>query len=400
MSTTQFSKSGLDRMHNVMAAHVERGTVPGMVNLISRNGEVQVEALGEMAIGGGRAVRRDTIFRIASVTKPITAVAAMILIEECRLGLDDPVDDLLPELADLRVIRDVAGPIEDTVAAHRQITVRDVLTFRLGYGMIMEAWDGPLQQALNAIGQGPPVPSAVPAPDEWMSGLGAIPLAHQPGERWLYNTGSDVLGVLIARASGQPLDTFMRERIFAPLGMKDTGFHVPAESLDRLVTAYRPDAEAGGLVAAEDPAKGEFTRPPAFASGSGGLVSTVDDVLAFGQMMLGGGAVGAQRILSRASVETMTIDHLTEAQKARSGLVDGYFDSHGWGFGMSVVTRRLSPSEPVGQYGWDGGLGTTWANDPGEGLIGVQLTQVEWTSPVRPRVCRDFWTSAYAAIAD
>ena len=236
-----------------------------------------------MALGGNDPMRRDTIFRISSMTKPVTAVATMILVEECKLRLDEPVDRLLPELADRRVLRAVDGPLDDTVPANRPITVRDLLTFRMGFGMVM-AMPGtsPIQDAPHEVmlGQGPPHPSKTPAPDEWIRRLGTLPLMHQPGERWMYNTGSDVLGVLIARASGQPFETFLRERIFEPLGMKDTGFSVPAAELDRLATSYWTDPETGALELHDEP-DGQWSRPPAFPSGAGGLVSTVDDYLAF-----------------------------------------------------------------------------------------------------------------------
>ncbi|WP_051966593.1 serine hydrolase domain-containing protein [Kitasatospora mediocidica] len=389
-------------MRDTLAWHVGPGGVPGLVAVVARRGEVHVETLGVRALGGP-PVERDTIFRVSSMTKPVTAVAAMILVEECRLRLDDPVDRLLPELADRRVLRSLDAPLDDTVPAHRPITLRDLLTFRMGFGIVM-ARPGtyPIQRAADELelGQGPPQPSVPPEPDEWIRRLGTLPLIHQPGERWMYNTGSDVLGVLIARASGQPFETFLRERVLDPLGMRDTGFSVPADQLHRLATSYAPDPETGSLVVSDEAVGGAWSRPPAFPSGGGGLVSTADDFLAFGRMMLGKGRYGAERILSRPSVETMVTDQLTAAQKAGSALFPGSFDSHGWGFGLSVVTRRTDPAEPVGRFGWDGGLGTSWCTDPSEELVTVLLTQRNWTSPNPPDVCRDFWTSAYQAIDD
>ena len=241
MSIGGLSRARLAGMHDVMAGYVGRGEVPGLVTLVSRRGEVHVDAIGMKALGGSEPMRRDTIFRIASLTKPITAAAAMILVEECRLRLDEPVDRLLPELADRKVLKRIDGPLDDTVPAKRPITVRDLLTFRMGFGIIMEPPDTyPIQRAVSELllGQGMPNPSTPPAPDEWIRRLGTLPLLHQPGEKWMYHTGSDVLGVLIARASGQPLETFLRERIFGPLGMKDTGFSVPAAKIDRLATSY------------------------------------------------------------------------------------------------------------------------------------------------------------------
>jgi CubicO group peptidase (beta-lactamase class C family) len=398
MSTGGLSKARLGRMHDVMAGYVERGDVPGLVTLVSRRGEVHVDAIGLKAVGGSDPIRRDTIFRISSMTKPITAAATMILVEECKLRLDEPVDPWLPELADRKVLRAIDSPLDDTVPAHRPITLRDLLTFRMGFGIVMAPPDTyPIQKAMSEqlLGQGPP-----PASDEWIRRLGTLPLMHQPGEKWMYNTGSDVLGVLIARASGQTLETFLRQRLFEPLGMKDTGFSVPATKLDRLATSYWTNAETGALELYDEAEGGQWSRPPAFPSGAGGLVSTIDDYLAFGQMMLNKGKHGSERVLSRPSVETMTTDQLTPEQKAVSGLVPGYFDSHGWGFGVSIVTRRDDVPAVPGRFGWDGGLGTSWYSDPKEEMVTILMTQRAWTSANPPDICLDFWTSAYQAIDD
>lgn len=403
MSTAGLSKARLGRMHDVMAGYVERGEVPGIVTLVSRRGEVHVDVIGMKAVEGLDPMRRDTIFRISSMTKPITAAATMILVEECKVRLDEPVDRWLPELADRKVLKRLDGPLDDTVPANRPITVRDLLTFRMGFGQMMAPPDAyPILKAASEqqIGMGPPSPSTLPAPNEWMRRLGQLPLMHQPGEKWMYNTGSDVLGVLIARASGQPLETFLRERLFEPLDMKDTGFSVQAASLDRLATSYWTDPQSGQLVVYDEARGGQWSRPPAFPSGAGGLVSTIDDYLAFGQMMLNHGKHGSERILSRLSVELMTTDQLTPEQKAVSGLVPGYFDSHGWGFGVSVVTRRDDVAAVPGRYGWDGGLGTSWYSDPKEDMVIILMTQRAWTSASPPHVCLDFWTSAYQAIDD
>ena len=397
-----FSKTRLGRMHKIMSGYVERGEIPGMVTLVSRRGETNVDVLGTTSANGKDPIRRDTIFRIASLSKPVTAVGAMILVDECKLRLDEPVDRLLPELANRKVLKRLDGPLDETVPANRPITLRDLLTFRWGFGLILAPPDAyPIAKAAaeSQIGMGPPMPATMPAPDEWLRRMGSLPLMYQPGERWLYNTGADVLGVLISRASGQPFETFLRERIFDPLGMKDTSFSVPSGKLDRLPTSYWTNY-ATGKVEVYDKPDGQWSRPPAFPSGAGGLVSTADDYLAFGQMMLNKGRHGNQRILSRPSVEIMTTDQLTPEQKAVSGLVAGYFDNHGWGFGLSVVTRRTDMARSVGTYGWDGGFGTSWYADPIEDLTAVLMTQQAWTSPEPPNVCRDFWTSVYAAIED
>src|SRR5438046_2400831 len=342
MSTAGLSKARLGRRHEVMAGYVERGDVPGLVTLVSRRGEVHVDAIGTQAIGDSPPMRRDTIFRISSMTKPIIAAATMILVEECKLRLDDPVDRWLPELAERKVLKRLDGPLDDTVPVKRPITVRDLLTFRMGFGQMMAPPDAyPILSAANEqqIGMGPPSPSTMPAPDEWMRRLGSLPLMHQPGERWMYNTGSDMLGVLIARASGRPLEAFLRERLFEPLGMKDTGFSVPEASLDRLATSYWTDPTSRQLTVYDEAMGSQWSRPPAFPSGAGGLVSTIDDYLAFGQMMLSLGKHGGERILSRLSVEAMTTDQLTPAPKTDSALVLGLVDSHGCAFRVCVVRR-------------------------------------------------------------
>lgn len=396
-----FSKARLARMHDVMAGHVASGAVPGLVMLLGRRGEVHVEALGATAFGGGEPMRRDTIFRIASVTKPITAAAAMILVEECRLRLDEPVDRLLPELANRKVLRRLDGPLDDTAPAKRPITLRDLLTFRLGYGAIM-APPGtyPIQKAMEDLGIAPSANLPSHPPDELMRRYGSLPLAHQPGEQWLYNSGSDILGVLISRAAGTSLGTFLRERVFEPLGMQDTGFSVPEAKAARLPECYFVDPATGKVTVFDKGRGGRFTSQPVFESGAGGLVSTADDLHAFGRMMLGMGVGGGVRILSRLSVELMTTDQLTPGQKAASDFSPAFWDGRGWGFGMAVVTRRDDLSAVPGRYGWDGGYGTSWYADPKEDLVGILLTQRLWTSPVPPPVHVDFWASAYQAIDD
>ncbi|MER6950119.1 serine hydrolase domain-containing protein [Nonomuraea sp. NPDC000554] len=405
MSASGLSTARLGRMREVLTGHVTRGDVPGLVAMVARRGEVHVEAVGTREAGGeGGPMRRDAIFRIASVTKQITAVAAMILVEECRLRLDDPVDDLLPELAGRRVLRRPDGPLDDTVPALRPITLRDLLAYRLGIGAVLAApGEYPIQRAMDEAGLSPGPRAAEIGPDEWLKRLGALPLIHQPGEKWMYHTGSDVLGVLMARATGRPLEEFLRERLFEPLGMKDTGFHVPAGKLDRLPAGYSPDPATGALVLADDPRDSRWARPPAFPSAGGGLVSTADDLLAFCTMMLNKGMLnkgrhGGERILSRPSVELMTTDQLTEQQKAENTVFFG--GASGWGLGINVVTRRDDLANVPGRFGWTGGTGTCVYTDPAEELIGILLTQRYMTSPTPPAVFRDFWTCAYQVIDD
>lgn len=396
-----FSRTRLERMSSVLRGYVDRGEVAGVVTLLCRRDEVHVDVLGAQSLDTGAPMRRDTLFRIASMTKPVTAAAAMILVEEAKLRLDEPVDRLLPELANRRVLRAIDSQVDDTVPARRPITVRDVMTFRLGIGAVMAHPDTyPIQKAIAEAGLAPG-PKPLPfTPDEVMKRFGTLPLLHQPGEKWMYHSGSDILGVLIARASGTRFEDFLAERVLAPLGMKDTAFSVPEAKLDRLATCYQPDAATGKLAVYDEARGGLWSRPPAFASGGGGLVSTADDFLSFGRMMLNRGRHGMHRILARPTVELMTTDQITPEQKAASPFSPGFWDNDGWGFGVCVTTRRDSVGPSLGSYGWVGGFGTVWFNDPREDLVGILLFQRMMTSPNPESISSDFWTLAYQAIDD
>jgi CubicO group peptidase (beta-lactamase class C family) len=395
-----FAPVRLRRLADAMRGHVERGTLAGVVTLLARRDAVEVSATGVQSLETKAPMRPDSIFRIASMTKPITAAAAMMLVEEARLRLDDPVDRWLPELADRRVLKRLDGPVENTVPANRPITLRDLLTFRLGLGAVM-APPGtyPIQAAMAAAGVAPgPDLVAVP-PDEFMARIGSLPLLHQPGERWLYHTGSDILGVLVARVAGMKLGAFLAERIFAPLGMRDTGFRVAEAQLDRLATCYRTGPD--GALAVFDAAQGgRWSRPPVFEAGGGGLASTAADYLAFARMMLNLGRHGGGRLLARPTVELMTTDQLTPGQKAASPFVPGFWDSRGWGFGGAVVTARDRLGPSPGSFGWDGGFSTSAYWDPREGMVGILLTQRMMDSPAPCDFYTDFWTLAYQALDD
>jgi CubicO group peptidase (beta-lactamase class C family) len=397
-----FSLTRLERLRAALRRHLEAGALPGFVAAVHHLGREHVQAIGNQAFDvDAPAMRRDTIFRLASMTKPITAAAAMILVEECRIRLDDPVDQWLPELANRRVLRTIESSLDDTVPAVRPITVRDLLTFRSGYGELgFLSPTCPLQRAMSSasltLGEYP----FTFTPDEFLKRLGSLPLAHQPGERWLYHTAAEILGVLIARVSGQSLATFLRERIFEPLGMTDTGFYVPAAKLDRLPICYTRDFATGKIAVLHEARGGHYARPPVFEAGGGGLVSTADDLLAFGRMMLNKGAYGRERILSRATVELMTMDQITPEQKARSPFFAGFWDACSWGLGLGVVTTRRDIARVPGCFGWDGAFGTSWWVDPREQLVGVFLTQRVPDALAIPSSILDFWTSAYQLIDD
>jgi len=383
-------------VRELLERHVDSGFVPGVVAVLARHGELHVEATGNLAFEGAGSrtpMAADTICRMGSMTKPIVAACAMTLVEDCTLRLDDPVDDLLPELTEMTVLADPDGSLDDTVPAKRPITLRDLLTFTLGIGMVpAEPGTVPIADALNALGQR--------TPDEWIRRLGTLPLVHQPGERWMYHTAADVTGVLIARATGMTFGDAVRERICDPLGMKDTAFSVSGESLARLATAYERDNAATGEPVVEDGPDGWWSRPRAFESGGGGLVSTAEDYLAFASALLADGSHRGERVLSRPSVRLMTSDHLTSAQKAASGFWPGYFDAMGWGFGMSVRTRRTDLGPSVGSYGWSGFYGTAWYNDPAEDMTAICIMQRAHAGDQTLPMWLDFWTAVYQAIDD
>jgi CubicO group peptidase (beta-lactamase class C family) len=368
--------------------HVGDTDVPGLVALVAVGDDVHVEALGGLSVGGP-PVRRDSLFRIASTTKPITAAVTMALVEEGLIGLDEPVDRLLPELGDPRVLRRPDGPLDDTVPAQRPITTRDLLTFTLGFGMAGEMFSSPEPWPVVAASEelklstiGPPSPAVQPDPDTWIAGFGSLPLIAQPGERWLYGTGASILGVLVARAAGKPFFEVLRTRVFDPLGMRDTAFWT--SETDRLATAYL--AKPDGLKVWDEP-EGLWSRPPAFGDGAGGLVSSADDLLAFSRMLLRGG----DPVLSPSSVRAMCTDQLTDAQKARGGLGPGFFAHKSWGFCQAVYD--------TGAFGWNGGFGTSWLADPARDLTVIVLTQRLFEAAELPPAHRDIQATAYAAAA-
>jgi CubicO group peptidase (beta-lactamase class C family) len=392
------SRTGLDQLRTIAERHVASDHVPGVVALVASGGQTHVEAHGTLAFGG-TPVARDSLFRIASMTKPVTGAATMALIEEGLIGLDESVERLLPELADRQVLRELAGPLDDTVPARRAITTRDLLTFTFGFGfvvgMFMSAAPLPIVVAsdearLSTIG--PPNPAIQPDPDTWIAGLGSLPLIAQPGERWMYNTGASVLGVLLSRAAGQTFGDVLRTRLFEPLGMTQTTFWT--SETDRLATAYRTVQDPGGHdpggrggLEVWDPPEGCYSRPPAFEDGAGGLVSTADDMLAFARMFLRDGG----SVLSPDSVRAMTTDQLTREQKARGGLGPDFFTGQSWSFCQAV--------QDSGTFGWNGGFGSTWHVDPVRDLVVIVLTQRMFDSPEMPALHREIQQAAYAALA-
>jgi CubicO group peptidase (beta-lactamase class C family) len=379
-------------LHQALAGHVERGDMPGLVALVARGGDVQVAAIGHKAFGDTEPIGRDAIFRIASLTKPIVGVAAMTLIQDGLMALQDPVAQWLPELSEPRVLRSLESEVDDTVPADGPITVEDVLSFRLGWGLVMAPPDTfPIQRAereLNLRTFGPPWPPSGLTSDEWIKGMASLPLLHQPGAAWLYNGGAQVAGILIERVAGAPLGDVLHERVFTPLGMLDTDFFVPADKRHRFTTEYAPDVATGQLQVLDRP-DGWWSTPPKMADGAGWLVSTIDDLWAFASMLAADGG----DLLTPESVRLMLVDRMTAQDRADNRMFVG--DHSGWGLMMSVPAADGSTGVPAG-YGWEGGSGTTWRNDPSAGLTGILLTQRAMTSPEPPAVMTDFWAAAYA----
>jgi CubicO group peptidase (beta-lactamase class C family) len=346
-------------LHELIGSSVAQGEVPGAAALVDRGGEVELASAGELYA--------DSIVRIASLTKPITAAALLLLVEDELVALEDPVARWLPELTELRVVRTPESPLDDVVPAARAITVEDALTSRAGWGFPS---DFSLPAVVELLQQLPPFGPPLSS-DEWIATLAGIPLLHQPGEVWLYNTCSDLQGVLVERVSGQPLPELFAERIFDRLGMDDTGFHVPPGKLERLAPY-----DSGQMPMPP----GLWTEPPRFPSGAGGLVSTLADWHRFGRMLLedGGG------LLSPASVRLMTTDHLTPEQREASRL---FLEGAGWGYGGSV--------EADGRYGWVGGTGTTAHVEPASRTVGILYTQQQMAGPTPTPLMREFWRYAF-----
>jgi CubicO group peptidase (beta-lactamase class C family) len=308
----------------------------------------------------------------------VVATAALMLAEDDLIDLEEPVAKVLPELAGQRVLARPDAPLDETVAPARPVTVEDLLAFTMGFGMIVAGEqidpDYPIVRAWREqqLVMGEPDPRTPHDPDEWIRRFGALPLIHQPGEKWMYNAGTLVLGVLLARVGGRPLGDLLRERLFEPLGMRDTGFWLPAERAAGLPGYYMTDFATGKMAERDVSPPEEWAAPPAFPSGSAGLVSTADDFLAFARLLLDGGVHGGTRLLSEQSVASMTTNHLTPAQIEGGGML---LHGSGWGYGMSVTVAADEVSGP-GRYGWAGGYGTSWFNDPNEGLISIVLGQV------------------------
>jgi CubicO group peptidase (beta-lactamase class C family) len=375
--TARLTPASRSRLHDAMAARVAGGEYPGLVTLLACGDEEHVDTIGATAFDSPAPMRRDTVFRIGSLTKPMLAALTMLLVEDGRLRLDEPVDRLLPELADRRVLRRLDGPIDETEPAARPITVEDLLTLRAGFGQITEPEFDPPYPVVRAAAAldlvlGPPDPRTPYSPDEWMRRFATLPLMDHPGRRWRYNVGSLVLGVLVARAGGGNLGDVSRDRLFGPLGMNDTAFETRPDGAGRIPVQYMTDPATGKLASQDVTGPEVWTSPPVFPSGAGGLLSTIDDMQTFARMLRRHGVHEGRSIVSTGSVAAMTSNHLTPKQVAEGGLLLG---GQGWGYGLGVVIAPSDNGLAPGQYGWSGGYGTTWFNDPARDLTAIAFTQ-------------------------
>lgn len=395
-----FSPARLARLTRCMEHYVGRGEVAGVITAIFRRGRLaHLDVIGARDEAANIPLSRDSLFRIASMTKPITSVAALMLLEEGKLRLDDPIHRWLPELARPRVLRNPLGPLDDVYAAPRPITLCDLLTHRPGFvsGLFPQ---GPIAVAQQPLQSHMLLLSRELDADAWLRHLGSLPLCYAPGERVNYGYATDVLGLLVQRVSGMPFADFLRTRLFEPLGMVDTAFFVPPEKRDRFCVGYGVDAKTLRRIV-EDPVEGsKWGEPPRLPSGAAGLVSTMDDYLRFARMLLDNGKFDGQRLLGRKTIELMTCNFLTPEQR-RMGFFSAkdFWAGHGFGLGVSIVDdpAREGMLTSIGQYGWGGAYGTHWFNDPAEDmacLLMIQLLSADLYSKIKA----DFQTLAYQAI--
>ena len=399
MQAAGLSATRLTALTNAMQGYVERGEVAGVVSMVWRRGAVgYFEPLGWRDEAAQLPMERDTLFRIASMTKPVTSAAILMLIEEDRLALDTPISLWLPELAALRVLRDPTGPLDATDPLKAPLTVLDLLTHRAGFAYHFTA-TGPLAEAYAAAFNGFEAHADTHA---WLARIAGLPLMFQPGSRWHYGIATDVLGVLIERVSGMPLGEFFRTRIFEPLGMRDTAFWAPDAQLARLATAYAVEPGTRRRVVEDHPSTSRWANPDRFQSGGGGLVSTAQDYLQFAQLLLGRGRVGATRLLSHRSVDLMRSNFLTRDQRRVPAFGHVLWAGQGFGLGLSIVddpAQQLPHGyRSMGSFGWPGAYGTSWFADPVENLIGVMLIQRRGVEPFPMSV--DFERRVYDSIDD
>jgi len=368
-----FDPAVLNGLRSKLEGFVERGELAGVVTLASRGGQVfHADQIGWRDIETRSPMQPDTLFRIASMSKPVTSVLALMLMEEGRLDLSDPVTRWIPELADRRVLCDPTGPVEGTVPAHRDITVEDLLTHRSGIAYAPFS-EGPIKAAYDeALGDPGMNRKSV---DEWLAGLGSLPLSHQPGERFHYGHSTEVLGFLIGRLAGKPFREVLIERLLTPLGMVDTDFWLPREKRDRLASLYAYEEGTGGLVKVE---LEMYDQPPAYTPGGGGLISTAADYHRFARMLLNEGQLDGTRILKPETVRLMQQNRLTSDQRHVLFAGMDLWTKSGFGLGVAItedLTDNPYGCGAVGSITWPGVFGTWWQADPANDMILIHLIQ-------------------------
>jgi len=362
--------------------HIARGELAGVVTLASRPNEpTRCLAIGRRDVARDLPITRDTIFRLASLTKPVVSVAALTLLDDGRLALDEPITRVAPEFDNLRVLRDPEGPLDDTLAAERAITFRDLLTHRAGF-TYAELHRGPIRGAYAAT-LGAEIDNVL-SPDDWIAKLATLPLIDQPGAAFHYGVSSDLLGFLIARVERTTLGDVIRRRVLEPLGMRDTGFVVPQEKRNRRAALTGFDANGRITTLEATPGGHALAERPdtmTFESGSGGLWSTADDYLAFARLFVGAGAVDGVRVLQSDTCALMMSNQLTPAQRAGARMFGRalFAEGHGFGLGVAVVMEpekadALQCRGGVGTVGWPGAYGSWWQADPTDGSVLIFLS--------------------------
>ncbi len=374
VETTGFDASRLAAIAPAMQGVVDAGDLSGMVTAVWRKGEeVQLNLVGKRDIANNLPMERDTLFRIASMTKPITSVAALMLMEEGRIKLDDPITKWLPEFADMNVLKDPKGPLHETYPSPRIITVEDLMTHRSGFAYGFTS-SGPIGKAHEDV-LGTPLDNPK-TPDQWLAALATLPLTFPPGQQLHYSHSTEVLGFLIGRVTGNTYRDFITERILTPLGMADTDFYVPKDKRGRAAVVYQQDQATGALKPVPFP---QYDSAPAYTAGGGGLISTLDDYLTFARMLLNKGELNGKRYLKRETFEQMTTNHLTQAQRDIPFLGMPLFLGQGFGLGVSVIMdpekHEWMGAGSKGAFGWPGAFGTWWQADPEKDMILIFLIQ-------------------------
>jgi len=395
-----FSPARLARLTRGMEHYVERGEIAGLITLVYRRGRLaHSDVIGQRNEAEGLPMRRDSLFRIASMSKPIASVAALMLLEEGKLRLGDPIHRWLPEFGRLKVLRDPLGALDDVYVSPRPIRVVDLLTHRAGFanGLFPE---GPIGEAQRPLQSHMLLLSRELDAEGWLRHLGSLPLCYAPGERVTYGYTTDVLGLLVERVSGVPFAEFLRTRIFDPLGMTDTAFFVPEEKRARFSEGYTVDPRSLQRVVDDSAAASRWSAAPRLPSGAAGLVSTADDYLQFARMLLAGGQLRGERLLSRKTIELMTTNFLTpEQRKIDFFAAKDYWAGHGFGLGVGVVDNPAGEGmlTSIGQYGWGGAYGTHWFNDPREDMICILMLQL-LGADLYSKIKFDFQNLVYQAI--